>query len=65
MQGAFKTPGHLALALLRGPVTPERIRKLLRHAKKGTHAEWVLLLDYLPPDVRPKVEAAGAGLFQG
>ena len=66
MQGAFKTPGHLARALLAGPVTPERLRKLLRHASKGTHAEWAILLKHLPADVRAEVEAAGAaGLFRG
>ena len=61
MQGPFKTPEALAQALLRGPVTPERIQKLLRHARRGTRTEFAAVLAALPdPAVRTQVEQAGA-----
>ena len=60
MQGPFKTPDALARALLRGRVTPERIGKLLRHATKGTRAEFARTLAALPEATRADVEAAGA-----
>ena len=70
-QGPFTTPAALAAALLRGPVTAERIQKLLRHARKGTRAEFAQTLAALPESqagiaVRAQVEAAGARTqFQG
>ena len=60
VQGPFRTPAALAAALLRGPVTPERIQKLLRHARKGTRTEFAQTLAALPATVRAQVEAAGA-----
>lgn len=66
MQGPFSTPAALAQALLRGPVTPERIRKVLWHAKRGTRAEFDRTLAALPPDVAVQVEAASAAVtFRG
>ena len=63
MQGPFRTPEALAQALLRGPVTPERIRKLLRHAKQGTRAEFARTLAALPDNaIRAQVEAAAASV---
>jgi hypothetical protein len=58
MQGPFATPEALAQALLAAPVTPERIRKFLRHARRGTAAEWARTLAALPAAVRTQVEAA-------
>lgn len=61
MQGPFKTPESLAQALLRGALTPERIGKLLRHARKGTRAEFARTLAAIADaTVRAQVEAAGA-----
>ena len=72
MQGPFRDPAALARALLAGPVTPERIKKLLWHAQKGTRVEFARTLAALPDfsvyggDIRAQVEAAGAaGLFRG
>ncbi len=66
VQGAFRTPQLLAAALLRGPVTPERIAKLLRHARKGTRAEFAATLAAIPEPTRAQVAAAGAARqFQG
>lgn len=66
MQGPFRTPEALASALLRGPVTPERIRKLLRHATRGARAEFEATLAALPEAVRGPVERAGAtATFRG
>ncbi len=67
MQGAFRTPQSLAAALLRGPVTPERIAKLLRHARKGTRTEFAATLAAIPDAaVRTQVAQAGAARqFQG
>jgi hypothetical protein len=67
VQGPFKTPESLAGALLRGPVTPERIRKLLAHAKKGTRAEFARTLAAIPDGaVRAQVEAASVAVtFRG
>jgi len=59
MQGPFRTPESLAAALLRGPVTPERIRRLLWHAKKGTRTEFRQTLSAIADQkVRDQVEAA-------
>jgi hypothetical protein len=67
MQGPFPTPAALAAALLAGPVTPDRIAKLLRHAKKGTRAQFRETLAAIPdPAVRAQVEAASAPIvFRG
>ena len=66
MQGPFRTPESLAQALLRGPQTPERVRKLLRLARQGTRVEFARLLAALPPDARGAVEAASVGVtFRG
>lgn len=67
MQGPFPTPAALAQALLRGPVTPARIRKLLRHAKKGTRAEFEATLAAIPDaTVRQQItDAAVSGFFRG
>lgn len=58
MQGPFAPPEALAAALLRGPVTPARIRKLLAHARKGTEQEFARTLAALPEAVRAEVAAA-------
>jgi hypothetical protein len=58
MQGPFRTPEALAAALVAGPLTPERIRKFLRHARRGTAAEWARTLAALPAAVRAQVEEA-------
>ena len=59
MQGPFRTPAALAQALLSKPVTAARIRKLLRHAMKGTEAEFRQLLIAIPDvTVRAQVEHA-------
>lgn len=67
MQGPFRDPAALAQALTRGPVTPERIRKLLWHARKGTRAEFQQMLAAIPDAaVRAQIEAAGAAAaFRG
>ena len=63
MQGPFRTPELLAQALLRGPVTPERIGKLLRHAKQGTRAEFAQTLAAIAEaDTRTQVEQAAASV---
>lgn len=67
MQGPFRTPELLAKALLSKPVTAARIRKLLRHAMKGTEAEFVETLRAISDEaVRTQVAAqAKAVRFQG
>ena len=66
MPGLFRDPADLARALLAGPVTPERIRKLLRHARRGTRTQFAQVLAALPETVRPQVETAGAAVtFRG
>jgi len=61
VQGPFRTPAALAQALLRGAVTPERIAKLLRHARLGTRAEFEQTLAAIPDAaVRKQVANAGA-----
>jgi hypothetical protein len=51
----------LAAKFLRGPVTPERIRKLLRLATRGTRADFAETLAAIPdPAVRAQVEQAAA-----
>lgn len=67
MQGPFRDPAALTQALLRGAITPERIKKLLWHAKKGTRAEFAQTLAALPDAaVRAQVEAAAASAtFRG
>jgi hypothetical protein len=52
----------LAAKFLSGPVTPERIRKLLRLARLGTRADFAATLKAIPdPDVRARVEEAAVG----
>lgn len=59
MQGPFRTPALLAAALLSKPVTAARIRKLLRHAMKGSEADFRQTLAAIPnTTVRAEVEAA-------
>lgn len=59
MQGPFRTPERLAQALLSKPVTPARIRKLLRHARKGSEAEFrAMLAAIADAAVRAQVESA-------
>jgi hypothetical protein len=58
---------QLAAKFLRGPVTPERIRKLLRLARLGTRADFAATLAAIPDaTVRAQVEAASAAVqFRG
>jgi hypothetical protein len=66
MQGPFATPERLAEAFARGPATPERIKKLLWHARKGTRLEWARTLAAVPPPRRAELEAAAAAVtFRG
>jgi len=66
MQGPFSTPGALAHALLQGATTSERIAKLLRHAERGTRAEFQQTLEALPADTRTQVQtAAQTTTFRG
>ena len=67
MQGPFRTPALLAAALLSKPVSPARIGKLLRHAKKGSEAEFRATLAAIPDTTtRAEVErAAHAVRFAG
>jgi hypothetical protein len=67
MQGPFRTPEALAQALLRGPITASRIRRLLWHARKGTEAAFQQTLAAIPdPAVRAQVEAAAVPVsFRG
>lgn len=58
MHASYRGPDALAHALLSKPVSPERIRKLLRLAKLGTRAEFQQTLARLPADVRAEVERA-------
>lgn len=59
MQGPFRTPQLLAAALLSKPVTAARIRKLLRHAMKGSEADFRQTLAAIPDTtLRAEVEAA-------
>ena len=60
MQGPFKTPESLAAALLRGAITPERITRLVWHARKGTRTEFARTLAALPEDTRAQVETVAA-----
>jgi hypothetical protein len=67
MQGPFSTPGALAHALLQGATTSERIAKLLRHAERGTRAEFKETLEAIPDALlRAQVEVASqATKFRG
>jgi hypothetical protein len=61
-----RDPVQLAAAYLRGPQTPERVRKLLRLARLGTRTEFAALLRALPPGLRAPVEAASVAVtFRG
>lgn len=67
MPSVYRSPENLAQALLSKPVTAARIRKLLRHAMKGSEAEFRQLLIAIPDvTVRAQVEhAAQAVQFAG
>jgi hypothetical protein len=57
----------LAARFLRGPMTPERIRKLLRLATRGSRADFTATLAAIPdPAIRAQVETAAAAItFRG
>ncbi len=57
----------LAARFLRGPATPERLRKLLRLARLGTRADFAVTLAAIPDAaVRAQAAAASAGVtFRG
>jgi hypothetical protein len=63
---SFASPEALAAALLRGPLTPARVRKAQRHAARDPRLDWARTLAALPEAARVQVEAAAVPVsFRG